>query len=117
MRHHSKNRTLGRVRRQRTALLRGLALSLIEHEKIVTTEAKAKELRPYIEHLVTHAKNDTVSARRRVLSALGEPTSKRIVKLFTDIATRYKDRPGGYTRIIKMGRTQAGRDEAVIEFV
>lgn len=117
MRHHHQKRILGRVRKQRTALLRGLALSLIEHEKIVTTEAKAKELRPYIERLVTYAKNGSISARRRVLSTLGEPKPKQISRLFTDIADRYKDRSGGYTRIVKMGRTPAGRDEAVIEFV
>lgn len=117
MKHKQKTRTLGRVRKQRTALLRGLALSLIEHGKIKTTEAKAKELRPYVERLVTSAKEGSVAARRRVSTRLGEPTTDAVSKLFSDIAPKYKERAGGYTRIIKMGRTLAGRDEAVIEFV
>ncbi len=117
MRHHNKNRTLGRPARQRTALLRGLALSLIKYEKIQTTEAKAKELRPYVEKLITKAKNDTVASRRLVSSNLGEPNARLVTKLFTDIAKRYEGRDGGYTRIIKMGETNAGRREAVIELV
>jgi len=117
MRHHSKNRTLGRTRSQRTALLRGLALSLIEHEKIQTTEAKARELRPYIEKLVTKGKTDTLQSRRLVLSSLGEPKTESVDKLFGSLSERYKDRNGGYTRIIKLGDTKAGRREAYIEFV
>ncbi len=102
---------------ERTALLRGLALSLIAHGRIVTTTAKAKELRPYVEKLVTSAKQGTLSARKRVLSALGQPSPTAVEKLFGAIASAQKERTGGYTRIVKMGRTQAGRDEAVIEFV
>lgn len=117
MQHHRKNRTLGRVRSQRTALLRGLAVSLIEHGRIQTTEAKAKELRPYVERLVTRAKTDSAAARRLVASRLGEPADGVLKKLFGEVAGKYQDRNGGYTRIIKMGRTKAGRDEAVIEFV
>ncbi len=117
MRHHSKNRTLSRTRRGRTALLRGLAVSLIRDGKIKTTEAKAKELRPYVERLVTYGKENTVVARRRAASKLGEPDGATIKKLFDEISVQYKDRNGGYTRIIKMGRSDAGRDEAVIEFV
>jgi len=117
MRHHQKNRIFGRTRRGRTALIRGLAISLIEEGKIQTTEAKAKELRPYVERLVTFGKQDTVAARRRVATRLGEPRDTVITKLFSEIASQYKDRDGGYTRIIKMGRSDAGRDEAVIEFV
>lgn len=117
MQHAKRNRTLGRTRRGRTALLRGLALSLIRDEKIQTTTAKAKELRPFIERLITTAKNDTVATRRIVSSRLGEPTGTPIVKLFTDIAVRYQDRPGGYTRVIKLGATSPGRDEAIIELV
>jgi large subunit ribosomal protein L17 len=97
--------------------LRGLAVSLIERGKIATTEAKAKELRPFVERLVTHGKTGTVSARRQVSSTLGEPSSEIITKLFDTIAKGYLSRSGGYTRIIKIGRTEAGRDEAVIEFV
>lgn len=117
MQHHVKQRTLGRTRRGRTALLRGLAVSLINEGKIKTTEAKAKELRPFIERIVTTAKTDSVAARRRVASTLGEPKDTVIKHLFATVAPKFAERNGGYTRIIKMGRTQAGRDEAVIEFV
>ena len=117
MRHGNKNRTLGRVRSQRTALLRGLAVSLIRDGKIKTTEAKAKELRPYAERLVTYAKKGTVAARRQAASVLGEPKAVTISKLFDEIGPKFKERSGGYTRVIKMGRTAAGRDEAVIEYV
>ncbi len=117
MRHGNKNRTLGRPTRQRTALMRGLAVSLIEHGKIKTTEAKAKELRPFAERLVTYAKEGSIAARRKAATALGEPKAETIKTLFEDIAPKFKARSGGYTRIIKMGRTKAGRDEAVIEYV
>lgn len=117
MRHANQQRTLSRSRDQRAALLRGLAVSLIRDEKIVTTEAKAKELRPFIERLVTFGKRETIAARRTVASRLGEPTDAIIKKLFDTIAPKYKERTGGYTRIIKMGRAASGKDEAVIEFV
>jgi large subunit ribosomal protein L17 len=117
MQHKKQNRTLGRPRRQRTALIRGLAISLIQEGKIKTTEAKAKELRPFAERLVTYAKDGSVGARRKASQALGEPTPATLKKLFDEIAPGYKERDGGYTRIIKMGRTSAGRDEAVIEYV
>lgn len=117
MQHRVKNRSLGRTSRLRTALLRGLAISLIEEGKIKTTEAKAREVRPFVEKLITNAKKDTVAARRVVATRLGEPNANLIKKLFSDIAPKYKERDGGYTRIIKMGRTAAGRDEAVIELV
>lgn len=117
MQHGNKNRTFGRVRSQRTALVRGLAVSLIRDGKIKTTEAKAKELRPFIERLVTYGKKNTVAARRIVASRLGEPSALVIKKVFDDIAPKFQTRAGGYTRVIKMGRTKAGRDEAVIEFV
>ncbi len=115
--HGNKNRTFGRSRSQRTALVRGLAVSLIENGKIKTTEAKAKELRPFIERLVSHGKKNTVAARRIVASRLGEPAADIIKKVFEEIAPKFATRAGGYTRVIKMGRTPAGRDEAVIEFV
>lgn len=117
MRHSNQNRTFGRTRSQRSALLSGLALSLIEHGKIHTTEAKAKELRPYIEKIITKGKNDTVFSRRLVASALGEPHAEVVQKLFGEIAKRYTERSGGYTRIIKIGETKAGRREAYIELV
>lgn len=117
MRHSNQNRTLSRTRDQRTALLRGLAVSLIKNGQIKTTEAKAKELRPLAERLVTYAKKGTVASRRQAAKTLGEPAPAVIKKLFDEIAPMYKERNGGYTRIIKMGRTPAGRDEAVIEYV
>jgi large subunit ribosomal protein L17 len=117
MRHHNKNRTFGRSRSQRTALLRGLAMSLLEHGKIQTTEAKAKELRPYVEKLITKGKEGTPGARRLVSSNLGEPDAAVVRNLFDEVAKRYADRNGGYTRIIKLGETAAGRREACIELV
>ena len=117
MQHAKKNRTLGRTRRGRTALLRGLAISLIRDGKIQTTTAKAKELRPFIEKLVTLAKNDTVATRRIIATRLGEPSDGTVNKLVTAIADQYKERSGGYTRIIKLGPVSPGRDESVIEFV
>ncbi|MEL6803402.1 MAG: 50S ribosomal protein L17 [Bacteroidota bacterium] len=117
MQHANKNRTLSRTRRGRTALLRGLAAALITEGKIKTTEAKAKELRPFTERLVTYGKKGTIAARRQAASALGEPQDAVIQKLFDELAPKYSERSGGYTRIIKVGRTSAGRDEAVIELV
>tara|TARA_B100000508_G_scaffold140500_1_gene141779 strand:+ start:974 stop:1330 length:357 start_codon:yes stop_codon:yes gene_type:complete len=117
MKHASNKRTLSRTRSQRTALLRGLAVSLIRDGQIKTTLAKAKELQPNIERLVTHAKTDSVASRRLVSTRLGEPTDATIKKLFTEIAPKMKERNGGYTRIVKLGRTSPGRDEAVIAFV
>jgi len=116
MRHSNKNRTLSRTRSQRTALIRGLAVSLIRDGQITTTFAKAKELQPRIEKMVTQAKKDTVAARRIVASRLGEPRSETITKLFGEIAPKFEARNGGYTRIVKIGQT-SGRDEAVIAFV
>lgn len=117
MRHANNKRTLSRTRSQRTALVRGLAVSLIRDGQIKTTLAKAKELQPTIERLVTHAKKDTVQARRLVASALGEPTDVTITKLFSEVAPKFKERNGGYTRVVKLGRTSPGRDEAIIAFV
>lgn len=117
MRHHNQNRTFGRSRSQRTALMRGLAISLIEHGKIKTTEAKAKELRPYIETLITRGKTDSVASRRLAASKLGEPDNAIVQKLFSEIAKKYADRNGGYTRIIKIGEVTPGRKDAFIELV
>lgn len=117
MRHANKNRTLSRTRRGRTALLRGLAADLIMKGQIKTTEAKAKELRPFAERLVTYGKKATVASRRLAATTLGEPRDAVIKKLFDEVAPKYADRQGGYTRVIKVGRTPAGRDEAVIELV
>ena len=86
------------------------------HGRITTTEAKAKELRPYIERLITTAKTDSIAAHRLVSSRLGEPTANTVQKFFAK-AGEYGTRAGGYTRIVKTGPTLAGRREAVIEFV
>jgi large subunit ribosomal protein L17 len=117
MRHANNTRTLSRNRSQRTALVRGLAVSLIRDGQIKTTLAKAKELQPNIERLVTHAKKGTVQARRQVASTLGEPNEIIVKKLFGEIAQKFMERSGGYTRVIKLGRTSPGRDEAIIAFV
>jgi|TARA_Y100000310_G_scaffold345555_1_gene466516 large subunit ribosomal protein L17 len=117
MKHHSTGRIFGRVRKQRTALLRHLARSLILHEKINTTEAKAKELRPFVEKLVTHGKKDSIAARRTVSTRLGNaPTETK--KLFDTVVPRYKDRAGGYIRITKLSpRRGDASPMAQIEFV
>lgn len=117
MMHASTKRKLGRTRRGRTALLRGLAADLIIKGRIKTTEAKAKELRPFAERLVTMGKKNSVASRRLAATSLGEPREAVIKALFDTLAPKYQDRAGGYTRVIKMGRTPAGRDEAVIEFI
>lgn len=117
MRHASKTRKLSRSADQRTSLLRGLAVSLIRDEQITTTFAKAKELQPQIERLITFAKRDTVAARREVASRLGEPSDVVTKKLFAEIAPKFAERQGGYTRVIKMGRMPSGREQAVIAFV
>lgn len=117
MRHANKNRTLSRSADGRTALLRGLAVSLIRDGQIKTTFAKAKELQPRIERLITVAKKDTVAARRMVASRLGQPTDAVVKKLFGTIAPKFTTRNGGYTRVIKMGKMPSGRFEATIAFV
>jgi large subunit ribosomal protein L17 len=117
MQHQRSHRTLGRDRDERRALLRGLSVSLMQHGKIVTTHAKAKELRPFIEKLITKAKTNTVASRRGIAAQLGAGTEATVSKMITEVAPKYATRSGGYTRIVKLGRTTAGRDEAVIELV
>jgi len=117
VKHHQAKRTLGRTRSQHSALIRSLARSLIIREKIQTTEAKAKELRPFIERLVTHSRTGTLSARRLVASRLGNDTAV-VQKLFKTIGPKYKERSGGYTRITKLSTQKAdARKMAQIEFV
>ena len=116
MRHKSGGRKLQRTSAHRTAMFRNMSASLIKHEQITTTVAKAKELRPYIEKLVTLAKRGGLANRRLAMSRLMDDT--QLVKLFDVLATRYKDRNGGYTRIIKAGiRASDAAPMAVIEFV
>ena len=117
MKHHNKQRKFGRVRKVRTALLRSLTRALVLEGSIETTLAKAKEIRPMVEKLVTLAKKDTVASRRVIASRLGNDmeTSK---KLHDELAKEYKERPGGYTRITKLGKFSGStRDHARIEFV
>lgn len=118
MLHHNKKRKLGRPRDQRNALLKSLAMSLIEKEKITTTEAKAKELRPFIERLITKAKENTLSSRRLILSRLSNH-GKTASKLISNIAPRYEKRNGGYTRVLKLSARRKGDASkmAIIEFV
>ena len=116
MRHHNHNRKFGRETNQRRAFLRALALNLIAHGKIKTTVARAKELRPMIEKLVTRARLGDLQARRLLLARLGR--LEAVQKLMTDIAPRYQTRAGGYTRITKLSpRLSDGSPQALIEFV
>lgn len=117
MRHHKKGRTFGRVKKQQTALLRSLARSLVLRGSITTTLAKAKEMRPYVEKLVTIAKNDTLQSRRALESRLGNAHDV-VKKLHSDIAPKYAKRSGGYIRITRLGKQGARKaEEAKIEFV
>ena len=117
MRHHNKNKKFGRVRSQRTALMRSLARSLILQGKIKTTEAKAKALRPFVEKLISKGKTNTVACRRLFVIRLGECKGGK-AKLFDTLAPKYSKRAGGYTRITKLGaRASDSAKEAVIEFV
>ena len=117
MRHHNSKRKFGRTKNQRNALVNSLALNLIVREKIKTTEPKAKELRPFIEKLVTRAKNNTLANKKLIVSKLSN-RRKEVKKLFDVIAPKYKDKKGGYTRVIKAGvRKSDGAKMAIIEFV
>jgi large subunit ribosomal protein L17 len=116
MRHRVGGRKLQRTSSHRTALFRNQAASLIKHEQILTTVAKAKELRPYTEKLITLAKKGGLSNRRLAHARLQDDT--QLKKLFEVLAERYKDRNGGYTRIIKAGiRASDAAQMAIIEFV
>lgn len=116
MRHRVAGRKLQRTSAHRNALFRNMAAALIKHEQITTTLAKAKELRPYVEKLVTLAKKGGLSNRRLAYTRLMD--EQQLAKLFDVIAPRYADRSGGYTRVIKAGiRSSDAASMAVIEFV
>ena len=116
MRHNIKNKKLNRTSSHRKALLMNLSNSLIKHEQITTTLIKAKELRPFVEKILTMGKKADLMSRRRVVSVLQD--KKMTKKIFDILAPRYKDRNGGYTRIIKLGnRFGDNAPTAVIEFV
>ena len=116
MRHGISQRKLSRKSGHRTALFRNMAAALIKHEQIATTLPKAKELRPYVEKLITLAKRGGLSNRRLAMSRLQDET--QLKKLFDVLAERYSDRDGGYTRIIKAGYRESDSAQlAIIEFV
>src|SRR5262245_26436743 len=106
MRHLKAGRKLNRNAAHRTALLRNLSCALIEHERIITTVAKAKALRPFIEKLITLARQGTLHARRLAVSRLHN--KEAVAKLFKEIAPRFAERPGGYTRIIRRQERRLG---------
>jgi large subunit ribosomal protein L17 len=116
MRHRVGHRKLQRTSSHRAALFRNMAAALIKHEQITTTAAKAKELRPYVEKLITLAKHGGLSNRRLAHARLLDDT--QLVKLFDVLAARYAARAGGYTRIVKAGiRISDASPMAIIEFV
>tara|TARA_B100001250_G_scaffold397046_1_gene403715 strand:- start:4660 stop:5040 length:381 start_codon:yes stop_codon:yes gene_type:complete len=116
MRHSKLGRKLGRKTASRKALMMNLASSLIEHKKIKTTDAKAKELRRFIEPLITFAKKGDIHSRRQVLKKIPHKTVVR--ELFDKVAPKYAERKGGYTRIIKLGfRNNDCAPISLIEFV
>jgi large subunit ribosomal protein L17 len=116
MKHHQKIKKLGRKSGPRRALLRSLMVALIDKGRIKTTEARAKALRPTIEKLITLAQKDTLASRRLIIARLSN--SQAAQKLIDEIASKYKNRPGGYTRIIKLPRRlNDASPMAFIEFV
>ena len=116
MRHRAKHRQLSRTASHRKALLANMATSLFQHERIVTTEAKAKELRPYAERLITLARRGDLHVRRLVESRLKDRDVAQ--RLFKEVGPRFATRPGGYTRIIKLGhRAGDGAEIARIELL
>ena len=116
MRHGMVNRKLGRTTSHRLAMFRNQLASLIDKERIITTLPKAKELRPLIEKLITLGKNDSVHARRQAERSV--PDDTLVAKLFDTLGPRFADRPGGYTRIVKLGPRRGDASEmAILEFV
>jgi large subunit ribosomal protein L17 len=116
VRHKKKGRQLGRQTKHRWALFRSLVTSLLERERIETTEAKAKEIRGFTDRMITLGKDGSLPARRRALSFLRSKTV--VAKLFADVAGRFRNRPGGYTRIVRTRRRVGDAAEMVaIELV
>ena len=112
MRHKMKRNKLSRDSAERKALLSNLSKQLIEHERIETSQAKAKAVKPEVEKLITLAKGGSLHARRQALSALGQDRFL-VHKLFEEIGPRYAERPGGYTRIVKLGPRRSDATEMV----
>ena len=116
MRHGNAHRKLGRTSSHRLAMFRNMSASLIKHEQIKTTLPKAREIRPYMEKLITLAKHGGLSNRRLAHARLGD--DDQLIKLFDVLAARYADRPGGYVRIVKCGiRRSDATPMAIVEFV
>ena len=116
MRHNIGYRKLGRTSSHRRALLRSLTTALFRYERIRTTVPKAKELRPFAERLITVARRDDLHSRRQVLRQVGDKTV--VKKLFSTLAPRFASRPGGYTRILRLGTRQGdGADVAIVELI
>jgi large subunit ribosomal protein L17 len=116
MRHRKSGKKLGRLTAHRHALFRNLLLALFEHERIETTESKAKALRPLADHVITLAKREHLHARRQVLTLI--PNAAIVKKIFDTIAARYADRHGGYTRVFLGGRRSGdGAQTALIELI
>ena len=113
MRHQKTRRKLSRTSSHRKSLLANLCVEVIDHERIKTTEAKAKAVKPELEKLITLAKKGDLHARRQAISTLQHPDKGVIYKLFDEIAPRYVDRPGGYTRILKLGPRPSDATEMV----
>src|SRR3981081_2719082 len=113
MRHQRQRYQLRPSASHRKALLRNLCKEVIDHERITTTEAKAKAVKPEVEKLITLAKRGDLHARRQALSALGQETFA-VHKLFEEVAPRYSERPGGYTRILKLGPRRSDSTEMVL---
>jgi large subunit ribosomal protein L17 len=112
MRHGKQRHKLSRDSAHRRALLRNLSRDLIEHERIKTSQAKAKAVKPEVEKLITLAKRGDLHARRRALAELGQDRFL-VHKLFEEVAPRYAERPGGYTRIVKLGPRRSDSTEMV----
>jgi large subunit ribosomal protein L17 len=116
MRHGARDRQLSRTATHRRAMLRNMATSLLAHDRVVTTEAKAKELRPYVEKLITLARRGDLHARRQVERKIRDRDVTG--KLFRELGPRFAGRPGGYTRIVKLGhRGGDGAEMARIELL
>jgi len=113
MRHQKTRHKLSRDSAHRKALLANLCIEVIDHERIKTTEAKAKAVKPEIEQLITLAKRGDIHSRRLAAATLQSPDKGVIHKLFEEIAPRYADRPGGYTRILKLGPRRSDSTEMV----
>ncbi len=116
MRHNKTGRRLGRNSSHRSAMMRNMVTSLLEHEKIVTTDCRAKELRKVAEKMITLGKRGDLHARRQAMEVVRD--RKVVAKLFERLAPRFQDRPGGYTRIIKLAnRLGDNASQSVIELV